>query len=207
FSRYHNSKILSDITIRYGEKSEKVFYGHKQLLSSRSYWFEKAFTSSFQESEAKEITLHDDDPNALEAMFYHIYHETTAWDEDEGQEEDTSSSLQHLLQVCRVADKYDCPEVLEFASTKVLRCLRLYLSKSARVQAPEKELQDIIQSFYDSSDIAMKNSTITTNMVYIIMNHADVGILNKPGSLRPVILEAAMAIPEFGRDILFYLTD
>jgi len=43
--RYHNSSVLSDVTIHYGKEGELTFYGHKLLLATKAQWFKKAFTS------------------------------------------------------------------------------------------------------------------------------------------------------------------
>lgn len=47
-SSYYNSKSLSDITIRYGDR---VFYGHRILLCGFSHWFRAAFTGEFKVSQ------------------------------------------------------------------------------------------------------------------------------------------------------------
>jgi hypothetical protein len=47
-SRYCNSQSLSDITIRYGDQGERVFYGHKIVLSSEITWFQTVFNSGFK---------------------------------------------------------------------------------------------------------------------------------------------------------------
>ena len=46
-SRYSNSKVLSDVTIRYGASSELKFEAQRLLLSAQSRWFEAAFTGGF----------------------------------------------------------------------------------------------------------------------------------------------------------------
>ncbi|KAF2649986.1 hypothetical protein K491DRAFT_573422, partial [Lophiostoma macrostomum CBS 122681] len=71
--RYKNSKTLSDITIKYGTNGERIFYGHKIILCKYSRWFQAAFTGNFKESEDKEMTLHDDDPDALEVLVGFTY--------------------------------------------------------------------------------------------------------------------------------------
>ncbi|KAH7091637.1 hypothetical protein FB567DRAFT_589514 [Paraphoma chrysanthemicola] len=72
-NEYSNSSRFSDVTIRYGNAGEVTFDAHQVILSAKSYWFKNAFAGPFKESEAKEVTLKQDDPAALTVMLVAAY--------------------------------------------------------------------------------------------------------------------------------------
>jgi hypothetical protein len=57
--RYANSKVLPDITIRYGKSGELPFEAHKVLLSAKSGWFAAAFTGGFTVSSGLQAKVAD----------------------------------------------------------------------------------------------------------------------------------------------------
>ncbi|KAI4684069.1 hypothetical protein J4E81_009232 [Alternaria sp. BMP 2799] len=74
---FSDSKVLSDITIRYGAIGERIFDAHRIVLSSKSYWFKAAFTGGFAESSVRDITLKEDDPDSLKTMLNFAYDEAS----------------------------------------------------------------------------------------------------------------------------------
>ena len=58
-SRFSNSKVLSDITIRYGASGELKFEAHRLLLSAQSRWFEAAFTGGLAVSYPFHNVVHE----------------------------------------------------------------------------------------------------------------------------------------------------
>ena len=67
-SRYSNSKVLSDVTIRYGASSELKFEAQRLLLSAQSRWFEAAFTGGFAVSLVSHNAVHAFDEVHRRAM-------------------------------------------------------------------------------------------------------------------------------------------
>nr|OQO22316.1 hypothetical protein B0A51_09911 [Rachicladosporium sp. CCFEE 5018]OQO22392.1 hypothetical protein B0A51_10855 [Rachicladosporium sp. CCFEE 5018] len=69
-SRYFNQPGLSDITLKFGHQQ---VYAHRYALCVNSEYFRKLLVGDFAEKERKEITLVDDDEDAMLAMLRHIY--------------------------------------------------------------------------------------------------------------------------------------
>ncbi|KAK3714301.1 hypothetical protein LTR37_007887 [Vermiconidia calcicola] len=61
---------FSDLTIKFGNREVKC---HKLILCNVSEYFKAMLAGKFAESERKTIELHDDDPDAVEAMLRYIY--------------------------------------------------------------------------------------------------------------------------------------
>ncbi|EAT89672.2 hypothetical protein SNOG_02941 [Parastagonospora nodorum SN15] len=106
YTKYYNSPTLSDVVICYGNNGEGVFYGHKLQLSAKAQWFEKAFTHGFAETSADKVTLHEDDPAAVEGMLKHIYGKQLIDLDCTGIED-----VFFAIELYRIADKYDCPSL------------------------------------------------------------------------------------------------
>ncbi|KAI4659426.1 uncharacterized protein J4E78_005854 [Alternaria triticimaculans] len=117
FESYSNSRVLSDITIRYGVSGERTFEAHKVVLSAMSYWFKAAFTGQFAESSAREITLKEDDPDALLLMLNFAYDQKIPSLDDVDNVVRTARSIRDCLGLYRVADKYDFPQFLDRLGT------------------------------------------------------------------------------------------
>ncbi|KAI4947350.1 hypothetical protein J4E91_006702 [Alternaria rosae] len=105
---YSDSKVLSDITIRYGALGERTFEAHRILLSAKAYWFKAAFTGQFAESSAREITLKEDDSDALLTMLNFAYDQKIPPPDDSSS--GTPLNIRHCLHLYRVGDKYDYPQ-------------------------------------------------------------------------------------------------
>lgn len=61
---------MCDLCVRIGSKILPV---HKIVLAANSDYFDKMFTGGFKESNVKEITLNEIDPNAVEHLINYIY--------------------------------------------------------------------------------------------------------------------------------------
>lgn len=120
FSRFYNSPTLSDFTINYGKNGGKTFFGHRVVMCSKSPYFAALCTGQWSESLSREITLKEDDPAALEAMFEWCYlSKCSAFDTagptiDEDGRELTEAKLGLrrrgyiclIMEIAIVADKY-----------------------------------------------------------------------------------------------------
>ncbi|KAH7115866.1 hypothetical protein B0J11DRAFT_571642 [Dendryphion nanum] len=112
YKQYYNNPVYSDITIRYGLKGERIFYGHKIVLASHSRWFVAALEGNFRERDAKEITLQNDDPTAIERMLEWMYDSNGIYIFDNTPQKVTSTgTLYKYLHLFLVTDKYDVPEL------------------------------------------------------------------------------------------------
>lgn len=63
-------QVLCDLNVKIGNKSVLV---HKIVLVAHSEYFEKMLTCNFKESNEKEITLKDIEPNAFELIIDFMY--------------------------------------------------------------------------------------------------------------------------------------
>lgn len=119
---YFDDSTLSDLTIRLADRTVHV---HRIVLCRRSIYFEKLILGGFkvskatvalhscpnlpnsQESGLKEIELHDDDPDAMMALFRYIYDlPYNDLFEELDERSDTQTQLQFLAKVYLAADKY-----------------------------------------------------------------------------------------------------
>lgn len=71
----HGEEILrsgayADLELRCGSRHWMV---HKNVLCPQSDWFKAAGDGRFRETEERVIILHDDNPDAVEAMLSHLY--------------------------------------------------------------------------------------------------------------------------------------
>ncbi|GAB1316963.1 hypothetical protein MFIFM68171_07173 [Madurella fahalii] len=64
------SGLFSDVTIKCGDRTWKL---HKSILCTRSVWFEKALTGSFQEAQSGIITIENFEPEAVDWVLCYIY--------------------------------------------------------------------------------------------------------------------------------------
>uniref|UniRef100_A0A1I7SBP8 BTB domain-containing protein n=1 Tax=Bursaphelenchus xylophilus TaxID=6326 RepID=A0A1I7SBP8_BURXY len=71
--KLYNQPRLSDLVVSVGEQK---FYVSKHQLAKKSPVFETMFLSDFKEAKEGVLNLHDEDPEAVEAMLKHIYMNT-----------------------------------------------------------------------------------------------------------------------------------
>lgn len=131
--RFYGDKRFSDFTvICHG----KEYHVHRVLVSTQSKWFEACCTAyvlpqssrrkmlrsiirPFKEAADRSVTLHEDDPVAIERMFEFFYQGTyygfinSAYPDME--EKGPSNSAQLHAYVYVVAEKYDCPALRLYA--------------------------------------------------------------------------------------------
>lgn len=114
---------FSDLTVTFSGQSLKV---HKVQLYYYSDWFKTALDSDFQEGDSNNITLADDDPVALRAMFEHCY------SQDYEKLESRCDEARKLLfdaKVLLVADKYQANSLLHVVRKKTKAALRLSVAE------------------------------------------------------------------------------
>jgi hypothetical protein len=180
-----------------------VFYGHKFLLSTRSYWFDAAFTGEFQENQAKEITLHDDNANALEAMLHYLYHEKMKWTGSL----DTKTYLLFCLDLYQVADKYGCPNVQGAAHSDFCSGFKKYWDKAAYHEAADG-FREIVGKLYDGPQTTFEGrKSLLKVSLQTILTHRESQLNGPLGKLRPLILMTASEVAEFGQDILLHIME
>ncbi|KAK3699715.1 hypothetical protein LTR37_016320 [Vermiconidia calcicola] len=103
---------FSDVTIKFGNNRE--IKCHKLILCNVSEYFKGMLAGKFAESERKTIELHDDDPDAVEAMLRYIY--SFEYADTTGERASWTAVALHL-NVYAVAKKYQMPTL----STKALK--------------------------------------------------------------------------------------
>ena len=137
--RLFENAMYPDLTIKTDDTEYQV---HRAVVCMRSKFFAAACIGPWKEAKDLLITLHDDDMNALDSMFEYLY--TGRYGENFIDEAlAVRSSVRRLfpdtlhspsdtsqpsivptfpvldLAVYAVADKYDIPDLLEYASRKV----------------------------------------------------------------------------------------
>lgn len=68
--RIFENELFSDVTVKCGGREWKL---HKIILCSRSEWFMKALTGSFQEAETGVVKIKDFDPEPVHWALRYLY--------------------------------------------------------------------------------------------------------------------------------------
>ncbi|GAB7332583.1 hypothetical protein MBLNU13_g04358t3 [Cladosporium sp. NU13] len=104
-ARLFNKAKFSDLLIKF---SDREIHAHRFVLCQSSAYFDKLCgpDSHFAEADRNEITLYDDDPDALEAMLRHIYN---FWLRPPCLSLGTSAKVRFYCNVVVVSDKYALP--------------------------------------------------------------------------------------------------
>ncbi|KAM0718324.1 hypothetical protein Q7P37_006656 [Cladosporium fusiforme] len=101
---YFNNPELSDLKI---ELTDRTIHAHKVILCNNSDYFKVLLNGRFMESTHKEVKLHEDNPDAMVAMFRAMYGlPYLSRDIEEGL---SNEDLLEHAQVYIVADKYQLP--------------------------------------------------------------------------------------------------
>ncbi|KAK3343294.1 BTB/POZ protein [Neurospora tetraspora] len=64
------SGLFSDVTVRCGDRTWNL---HKNILCSRSIWFEKALTGNFEEAKSGIVNIENFEPEAIDILIRYIY--------------------------------------------------------------------------------------------------------------------------------------
>lgn len=138
-SRWLKDTNLKDVTIVFGPKDEDRFKAHRLVLCNSIEWFNRTSTS-FKEANSSEITLHNDDPDAVRSML------TWAYDNkyEDGLDHGTMSLarakelfLQHL-RVFVVADKYFAKGLERRALACLEKTVEYYINGKFVVRLPSE---------------------------------------------------------------------
>lgn len=62
--------LFSDVTVKCGDRTWSL---HKNILCSRSVWFEKALTGSFEEAKTGVVEIRNFEPESVDWMVRYIY--------------------------------------------------------------------------------------------------------------------------------------
>ncbi|TIA37526.1 hypothetical protein D6C79_08060, partial [Aureobasidium pullulans] len=120
---FANSKIFnieenSDIILTFN--GQKI-YAHRIILRMWSPFFERALTSKFAVAQSQTFSLGDDDsPEAIWAMFRHMYNFEYTFGKDLNGE----NALDYHIDVYEIADKYDCPSLRAKAVQNFINCIK-----------------------------------------------------------------------------------
>jgi hypothetical protein len=167
-----------------------------------------------QEGESNEIVLKDDDATAIEKMLECIYSGSLApMDDDlEGME-----LVWLAINIYQVADKYDVPDLLEFAP----QIFKTYLENWAdlclgdiwddefKIEENEhiiKDFGEIVQRVYavtgGKTNCSFREALINTTLKYHRFR-----IIEPRGLLSSVVVHAAKSCHDFGKDMFLSMVE
>jgi hypothetical protein len=69
-ARMLGTGLFSDVTVKCGDRT---WHLHKHILCTRSVWFEKALTGSFQEATTGVVEIRNFVPEAIDWLVRYIY--------------------------------------------------------------------------------------------------------------------------------------
>ncbi|RYN99230.1 hypothetical protein AA0120_g1969 [Alternaria tenuissima] len=210
FEKFSNSKVLSDITIRYGASGELKFEAHRLLLSAQSRWLETAFTGGFVESHAREITLVGDDPDALKTMLRFAYDQQIH--PSESPPKGTIVNIKRFLELYRMGDKYQFPALLIPVASQFRSCMDGWLHGDDEPFANDCDARSEFCGFVrDIYELVGPEHRPSHPLVQILLELATdwpiTSILKNTGDGQPLIVMASQKVAEFGRDIFLNLMD
>ncbi|KAH7081345.1 hypothetical protein BKA63DRAFT_599696 [Paraphoma chrysanthemicola] len=198
--RYYDSQTLSDILIRYGNHGERTFFGHKLLLATKARWFEAAFTGGFAEATHNEMTLKDDDPETVEAMFKLAYDQKI----DLPNGNPPTENAVFAVALFKTADKYDYQEL----EVKTLNMLGEWINAvidAFNKQHGDAALQSLLRAlnavYVYEEETSNTRSMIKMCLMSVIFKHESTTPLGTPSLHSDLVNAAAAKIPEFGRDL------
>jgi hypothetical protein len=97
-------------------------------------------TASSQEAKEKQVTLHDDDPDAAEAVIRHLYNYALEFEPSEGK-----NKVRFYCDFVVASDKYDIPELAMEATLH----LKNYLANSKDHEDVVASLKIVVEDFSD----------------------------------------------------------
>lgn len=172
------------------------------------------FLTHTQEAGAHELTLKDDDDEALLQMLQacylpnNRYHHTPSWSAERIATAKTSNAiLLFHVSVYTVVDKYQAPRIREHALTHICNWLRGVLNVTqTRGASPQMVaivgLRGIIEKVYEVTGHMDLNDPLRKTILDVIMEHPATKPVNaKPGTLIDEVVKIATDIPDFGRDM------
>lgn len=146
-----NDEESADVTLHFSTTGEEI-KAHKTILIARSVFFRSLFKSGMKESRANEVEL-DDDPWVFKELLKFLYSGLLPGNMDEiamalfpvadkyvldDLKQSCKATIRHnvsrenVMQVLRLAEMYDCPDLFEHASSIF-----------------KENLKDLDQSFWD----------------------------------------------------------
>jgi hypothetical protein len=179
--------MLSDVTISFSERQIKC---HRLILCGHSLWFKTACEGHFKEAKEPIIHLHEDDPDALEAMLRTCY----GLDPFTNLEKPAlHEKLQKFIALYVVADKYQVPGCQSKAEAMI--------SEAATHRWAElwdkNHLEDIVEQIYD----ATINSTDFLRKWVVDRMHLELRHFRESDSKR--LTQLLEAVPELAAALVF----
>lgn len=112
---FFDNPLYSNIIIKFGECQ---FHAHKVILAQQSGYFATAFFGRFQVASSPVIDLGDeDDSELLTDTVKHLYRHGLIYDQLHGM--GFSVSMDKLVDIYQLADKYDIPGLRHYAFDKL----------------------------------------------------------------------------------------
>ncbi|KAH6503494.1 hypothetical protein HBI55_026150 [Parastagonospora nodorum] len=187
--KYANSAIFSDVTIRYGYAGEIKFEAHKLILSSKSHWFEAAFTGGFQETSATQVRLYDDEPTAVTAMLNFAYHGAIELPGPGQVRHARPTQANRILLLQRENNWLDGKIILKQAE--------------AKEPASPESFCNIISKLYELPQTTVQHRLVAAVFVQVNQTGA-IKVFSNDGLVSPLLEQACEKVPEFGRDLCLW---
>lgn len=146
--------IFTDLTLVCGDQDFKV---HKIVLYTQSNYFHKLLGYGFKESDQNTITLHEDDPDALNVLIKCLYrHHADITSSN-------SKPMTFAVKVYAIADKYDIPTLRSQAAARF-----------SKVLSPEADLEDFINAIKTVDEsVPGGDRTLWEVIIKIIRDHME----------------------------------
>ncbi|EED15811.1 BTB/POZ domain protein [Talaromyces stipitatus ATCC 10500] len=134
---YILSAQFADLTIR---TVDQEFKFHRLVVCGQSEYFSRLYKGEWTETNGNEVSLHDDDPCAIQAMIHFMY----GFDYDSsGSEHSRAPPMLFNVKLYQIADKYVVPHRKQKAKEKfetiVQTCWRVSIPRATDLSAQQTQ--------------------------------------------------------------------
>jgi hypothetical protein len=162
-----------------------------------------------QESNAKEITLKEDDPVAITIMLNFAYTYNRSFPLPDGHR-GTTKNIRRIISLYRVEDKYDFPDFEGAPEDEFVEQFHAWLdeptSQAGKDESAVTEFCSIVSDIYNLvGPDPLPKHPLVYSLLMVMEQREEYSILNNVGGNHLLLTRASQEVAEFGRDLFLDL--